>query len=158
MVMITLFSHNALRKSFLLQWPCIFTFFLKRNHFPPPFPARCGLETNTPEGVRCPRRSNMVTRPPLICSFHPPLPHSSTSTRMMPVKGFLPNLSALMFASVLSHTHKSKNKCKIIKEWVKKRKGGEEKISEFYVCVFDGFCHDWVGVLLREPLWEQMEC
>lgn len=98
MVMITLFSHDAFRESFLLLWPCIFTFFLKRNHFPPPFPARCGLETQVP------LRSNTVSRPPLVCSFHPPLLHSSTSTLMMPVKGFLPNLSALMFASVLSHT------------------------------------------------------
>lgn len=44
----------------------------------------------------------------LLSSCAPP--HSSTSTVMMPVKGFLPNLSALMFASVLSHETGKKGK------------------------------------------------
>lgn len=75
---------------------------LQLNHFPFPFPACCSLETHLLEEVRWSRRSNTVTRPLLISSFHLPFPQFSTSTLMMSVKGFLPNLSALMFASVLS--------------------------------------------------------
>lgn len=50
------------------------------------------------------RSLSLHSSPPFILSSPPP--RSSTSTLMMPVKGFLPNLSALMFASLLWLTGK----------------------------------------------------
>lgn len=122
MVLITLFSHDAFGETRLFpSSACHLHLF---PPVPPPHPPSflilflhiADLKL-TPEGVRWPRRSNAVTQPPLVSSFHPvlPPPRSSTSTSilMKPVKGFLPNLSALMFASVLSLTGGGDPKIKV---------------------------------------------
>lgn len=127
---------------FPLLRPVIFTFFLLiPSSFLILFLHVADLKL-TPEGVRWPRRSNAVTQPQLVSSFHPVLPPPRSSTLMMPVKGFLPNLSALMFASVLSLTgeKKSLNKGKIIKEWVIERREKNHRV--LCMCAFDGFRHE----------------